>query len=200
MDDGGAQNPGTRAGPADRFRVAAAPGGLRLVQELLNTAAPKARSDSPDLLATPECADAWMRGRGIPAGTVDTAALRSLRDALRAALIHRDEGGPAPSGSEGLPEALIPFRLSPDGTVHSAGASSGVTAVRERVVLAIHDAQLTGSWARLKVCRSPECRVAFWDHSRNTNAVWHDSQTCGNIANLRASRARRKAREQDTTP
>ncbi|WP_160145001.1 CGNR zinc finger domain-containing protein [Actinacidiphila yanglinensis] len=170
------------------------------MQELLNTAAPKARSNSPDLLATPERADAWMHGRGIPAGTVDTAALRSLRDALRAALVHREEGGPAPSAGDGLLEAPIAFRLSPDGSVHTPGASSGVTAVLERVLLAVHDAQLTGAWARLKVCRSPECRVAFWDQSRNTNAVWHDSQTCGNIANLRASRARRKAGEQDNTP
>ena len=45
----------------------------------------------------------------------------------------------------------------------------------------------------MKVCRNPECEVAFWDSSRNTSGVWHDGRTCGNVANLRESRARRSA-------
>ena len=62
-----------------------------------------------------------------------------------------------------------------------------------RALLAIHDAQVTGAWRRMKVCRNPECEVAFWDSSRNTSGVWHDGRTCGNVANLRESRARRSA-------
>jgi predicted RNA-binding Zn ribbon-like protein len=37
------------------------------------------------------------------------------------------------------------------------------------------------------------CPCAFYDRSRNNSRVWHDVRTCGNVANLRASRARRRA-------
>jgi predicted RNA-binding Zn ribbon-like protein len=36
--------------------------------------------------------------------------------------------------------------------------------------------------------------VAFFDRSRNNSGVWHDVAACGNAINLRASRARRRAR------
>ncbi|MGV9881539.1 CGNR zinc finger domain-containing protein [Streptomyces sp. NPDC003006] len=48
---------------------------------------------------------------------------------------------------------------------------------------------------RLKTCRNPLCRVAFYDRSRNNSGVWHDVKTCGNAANLRAYRARRRGQE-----
>ncbi len=54
-------------------------------------------------------------------------------------------------------------------------------------------AQRDGRWERLKVCRNPACPCAFYDRSRNNSRVWHDVHTCGNVANLRASRARRRA-------
>lgn len=55
-------------------------------------------------------------------------------------------------------------------------------------------AQTDGTWQRLKLCREPACRSAFYDRSRNNSGVWHDVRRCGNAANLRASRARRKQR------
>jgi predicted RNA-binding Zn ribbon-like protein len=83
-------------------------------------------------------------------------------------------------------------RLGHDGTVDLTSGSDSAAGLRERVLVAIHDAQVSGAWRRLKVCRNPDCRVAFWDSSRNTSAVWHDVRTCGNVANLRNSRARQK--------
>ena len=53
-------------------------------------------------------------------------------------------------------------------------------------------AQRDGSWPRLKTCRNPHCPCAFHDASRNNSRVWHDVRSCGNVANLRASRARRR--------
>jgi len=53
-------------------------------------------------------------------------------------------------------------------------------------------AQQADTWRRLKLCRNPPCNSAFYDRSRNNSAVWHDVKVCGNAANLRASRARRK--------
>ena len=45
------------------------------------------------------------------------------------------------------------------------------------------------SWLYLNWLRG----FAFYDRSRNNGRVWHDVHTCGNVANLRASRARRRA-------
>jgi len=58
----------------------------------------------------------------------------------------------------------------------------------------IHEAQLKDTWRRLKACKNERCQGAFYDRSRNNSGVWHDVHTCGNIANLRASRTRRKQR------
>jgi predicted RNA-binding Zn ribbon-like protein len=52
-------------------------------------------------------------------------------------------------------------------------------------------AQATGTRERLKACQNPDCRAAFYDRSRNSSSVWHDTKLCGNAINLRASRARR---------
>ncbi len=59
-----------------------------------------------------------------------------------------------------------------------------------------HFAQHDGGWSRVKLCREPRCRSAFYDASRNGSAVWHNVRVCGNITNLRASRARRKEANQ----
>jgi predicted RNA-binding Zn ribbon-like protein len=48
------------------------------------------------------------------------------------------------------------------------------------------------TWHRLKICRNDRCAVSFYDRSRNSNAVWHDSRKCGNATYLRASRARKR--------
>jgi hypothetical protein len=183
----------TAADGRGRFRVTEAPGDLRIVQELLNTAAiRKTGEDIPDLLDAPDSAARWLGAYGIPGDSPGVGALRSLRDAVRLSLIDRDRD---PSqGEDTAPprvETTALLRLDPDGAVRLVPDSVGTRAFGQRVLLAIHDAQLTGTWRRLKLCRNPQCLVAFWDNSRNTSGVWHDVRTCGNAANLRRSRARR---------
>ncbi|WP_230486657.1 CGNR zinc finger domain-containing protein [Nocardioides anomalus] len=53
-------------------------------------------------------------------------------------------------------------------------------------------ARAAGVLARLKVCANPDCGAAFFDASKNSSRRWHDVKTCGNTANLRASRERRR--------
>ncbi|MFC3737881.1 CGNR zinc finger domain-containing protein [Paractinoplanes deccanensis] len=93
-----------------------------------------------------------------------------------------------------LASASARLVLDPGGGVRLDDGSGDIAAHAGRILLAVHDAQLTGAWQRMKLCRNPECEVAFWDSSRNTSGVWHDVRTCGNVANLRKSRARRAAR------
>ncbi|OQR63526.1 hypothetical protein B6E66_13730 [Streptomyces maremycinicus] len=183
-------------GGAGRFRVAAAPDELRVVQDLLNTAPIKKRrnDDVPDLLDAPDSAAQWLSSHGISGSSPGVSSLRELRDAIRQSLIARDHGPDA----EGRPkpaivEAAARLRLDADGIVRFAPAPAGIPALIEHILTALYDAQRSGTWRRLKLCRSQECLVAFWDSSRNTSGVWHDVRTCGNAENLRKSRARRAA-------
>jgi len=43
---------------------------------------------------------------------------------------------------------------------------------------------------RLKACRNPLRSVTFYDSSKNQARVWRNTSVCGNLLNLRASRAR----------
>jgi predicted RNA-binding Zn ribbon-like protein len=51
-----------------------------------------------------------------------------------------------------------------------------------------------GTWPRLKVCREPRCRTAFYDTSRNNSGVWCSMAACGTEAKKRAYVERRRAR------
>ncbi|MDR7275213.1 CGNR zinc finger domain-containing protein [Catenuloplanes atrovinosus] len=175
-----------------RFRVAVAPGELWLVQDLLNTAGiRKPRENVPDLLDAPDTAARWLSRHGIGGDSPGVSALQRLRDTVRQALIARDhDSGAAPARPV---EAAPRMRLDADGTVRFVPGAAAIPALVERVLIAIYDAQRDGTWRRLKVCRNPQCLVAFWDASRNTSGAWHDVRTCGNAENLRRSRARRAA-------
>jgi len=50
-----------------------------------------------------------------------------------------------------------------------------------------------GSWERMKACRNPACRWAFYDASRNKVGHWCDMAVCGNRNKSRAHRERVKA-------
>ncbi len=182
----------------ERFGVAPAPEGLVLVQELLNT---RAVNDAPDLLqdlatAQPWAADAasrWAERKGqLPPGMAltvrDLSRLRSLRGRLRASLSAGTDGevNPRPTTA-----ATVQLSLGPAVTAVPVGRGSAWFA--SAALLECFLAQGSGAWTRLKTCGKESCRVAFFDRTRNNNAVWHDFRYCGNAINLRASRARRKA-------
>ena len=60
-------------------------------------------------------------------------------------------------------------------------------------LLAIHDAQVVGTWPRLKVCANDTCRWAFYDASRNRTGAWCSMAECGNRAKAQRFRSRRQA-------
>ena len=65
-----------------------------------------------------------------------------------------------------------------------------------RLLLIIRDAQGDGTWDRLKACRNPECRWAYYDRSHAGRGAWCDMAVCGNRIknrNLRSRRSRRGA-------
>lgn len=166
--------------PTERFHLAPAPAGLQVVQNLLNTRAIDAYG-LPDLLANGKAASlVWET----TLSDDDAATLRALRLDVEAAIAGDLPTRPAVR-AELLPGSDGTVRLMPTGT----GADYIASKMWSEVLLA----QQADTWRRLKRCKNEACGSAFYDRSRNNSGVWHDVKTCGNVANLRASRARKKA-------
>jgi predicted RNA-binding Zn ribbon-like protein len=201
-------DPGPAAG---RFGLAPAPRGLRLVQDLVNTSlAGAAGGARPDLLAAVGSAGAWLgqalaawsaaTGSPAPAIRVDESDLPALRDhrevlreSLRAAAASATAGATArPQAASREIAAKVLLAVAPDGTVRYEPLESGWRAVRALTSVEALLAQATGTWPRLKACAYPPCGACFYDSSPNRTRVWHDTKLCGNITNLRASRARKR--------
>ena len=179
----------------------AAPKGLPLVHELLNTIS-AGRPPNPNLLGALELAQPWLEqtvalwaartGVGQPPrwrilSDRDLPTLRALRDQLReAASRSSNPSGSKPTGS--LPD----FTLTAGNKIAVRPQGQRARWVTAAVLGELYLARQHDSWRRLKICRNELCGTAFLDSSRNNSGVWHDVRVCGNAANLRASRARRK--------
>ncbi|MCG5472494.1 CGNR zinc finger domain-containing protein [Micromonospora sp. LAH09] len=57
-----------------------------------------------------------------------------------------------------------------------------------------------GNWSRLRLCANEDCRVVFYDTSRNRSRRWHSYEFCGNRANVAAYRARSAGSRPGTLP
>lgn len=185
----------------ERYQLACGPGGLPLVQELVNTSS-AGRPRRPDLLSDQGSAQRWaddaLRSWALVHGRVhepisltdhDVDELRTLRDDLRSILTHP---GHAPDSPTRLRSLAIGIALDSHGTTTLQPRGDGWRRIASAILIEIHHARRADLWRRVKICRNERCAVAFYDRSKNNSGVWHDVRTCGNVANLRASRARRK--------
>lgn len=190
---------------SERYCLTPAPGGLALVQELLNTA-PAGRpapAELPDLLAdgalgvAQEWADVAVRDWARETGRADVQLvltdddlprLRCLRDQVRRALAAGDRGGDAVR----FTSAPVVVGLAGDGTLTVEPEGAGARWLASAVLAEALLAQASGVWRRLKICRNEPCSAAFYDRSRNNSGVWHSVRGCGNAAHLRACRERRR--------
>ncbi len=190
---------------SQRYGVTPAPGGLGLVQDFLNTTG--IAGYGPDLLADSELAGAWAasavrtwaRLRGLEAqppalDEADLARLRTLRTTI-GSLVAQD-----PSAGLGIGAVSASFGVSESGEVRLEPSGGGwrwlASALWSEILLSQH----AGTWRRVKRCHNHRCGSTFYDRSKNNSGVWHDVKTCGNAANLRASRARRRERERAEHP
>jgi predicted RNA-binding Zn ribbon-like protein len=189
-----------------RFGLEPAPGGLRLVQDLVNTSLSARQGDAEqDELADLSTATAWLgqalaewsaaTGRPLPDTSLrqrDLGALRTLREQLRQSLranaAHVDPVPPA--GPDGGVSSDVRLTLRADGQVDYQPLTAGLAGLISVEMLL---AGATGALSRLKSCAAPVCGACFYDGSPNRARVWHNTKMCGNVPNLRASRARRKA-------
>jgi predicted RNA-binding Zn ribbon-like protein len=192
-------SPSVDVGSTVRFGLPAAPSGLCLVQDLLNTRALHVTSGHgfPDLLAETSTASPWLNGAlatwsrqtGRPAPAVSLTD-KDLRDLRR----HRDHlhawvTDPTADGPELAARVLVRPASSTVTYEVGQGTADGVLSL---VYLELLLAGQTDRLARLKTCANSPCGAAFYDTSRNGSRVWHDVKTCGNVVNLRASRTRQR--------
>lgn len=188
-----------------RYGMEPAPGGLGFVHDFLNTAA-AGKPRKADLLTEVGLATAWLAEAGevlegaahCELGETDLAALRQLRDRLLAILVQAQEKADSTehigAGSAAVTMAVpLNADLLSDGTVRLVPRAKGWKYVAAGLLREIYRAQDADEWRRLKACRNERCPGVFYDRSRNNRGVWHDVRTCGNVANLRASRERKRA-------
>ncbi|MEV8037906.1 CGNR zinc finger domain-containing protein [Streptomyces sp. NPDC086182] len=176
---------------------APAPGGLALIQDLVNTLDIESGADSLD---TPE----GLARFGLAAGEAEGA--RELRESLRAVCLAH-AGHPAHRRVAPLDELLAgaPLRVTVDedggaarlvpateGTrrVRSAASSASPAPLAFRIAAAVAESLVEGTWPRLKACEAPTCHWAYYDRSPAGRGRWCSMSVCGARAKMRRYRAK----------
>ncbi len=181
----------------ERYAAAPAPPSVQRVQSFLNTRTAGRRAE-PDLLASPASANRWLRTREWPTTprltADDLTPLRQLREALQAQL-QAGRDTPQTAHQPDLAHQLEKLRwrvMLKEGQLALSAEGAGWRQVAGTLIGDILAAQQHELWPRLKACRNPGCSVIFYDCSKNQSRVWCNTSLCGNLINLRASRARQR--------
>jgi len=160
-----------------------APGGLALVESLVNTLDIESGADALDT------AD----GRA-PFGLTEdeVPGARELRESLRAALLaHAGHRAHREVTELGELLAAAPLLLAVDSTDGSAAlAPADEGPLFSRVAAAIAQALVAGTWTRLKACEAVTCHWAYYDRSPAGRGRWCSMQVCGARAKMRRYRAK----------
>jgi predicted RNA-binding Zn ribbon-like protein len=179
---------------------APAPGALRLVQQFVNSVD---LEDGPELIGDPAALRDWLVAADlVPPGTrvsvADHARALELREAIRA-LAAAHAGAPEDRDAAAVVSAtaararLRPVVIDAD-TMRLEPESGGVDGAFGRIVAAIQDAIVEGTWPRLKACDRHSCRWAFYDRSKNQSSHWCSTAGCGTREKNRRAYRRRRAR------
>ena len=124
------------------------------------------------------------------------AAGTGRRGSVEASRLARPRSRKLVAGERRTDEVLVrpspaSFALSDTGEVRLEPAGSGWRWLASALWGEILLSQQHDTWRRIKTCHNHQCGSAFYDRSKNNSGVWCNVKTCGNAANLRASRARR---------
>jgi predicted RNA-binding Zn ribbon-like protein len=195
MDERDKRRVGEQIEPGGRPK---APGRLELLQRFINSY----NHDFPrdwDRIGTPEKAQSWLRQKRLVApgdriSGADAARLRELREALRALALANHGGRPGAAATDVFRRVSAGARLSvavdDKGRTALEPTHGGVDGAVATLLGILHEAQLTGQWARMKGCR--KCGYAFFDRSKNRSAAWCAMSICGNRTKNRAYYRRRR--------
>jgi predicted RNA-binding Zn ribbon-like protein len=176
----------------------AAPGRLELVRGFINTVELERTSDP---LGPADALPRWCERTGLcpQAGEAALDILRGFRETLRGVL----ESNSDRADGAARWQALEPYAartgyemcITPQGGPALRVRSSGADAVIAELLAIVYDAGREGTWSRLKSCRKPSCRWAFYDRSKNGSGAWCDMRVCGNRSKAQRRRAREKSHE-----
>ncbi|KOG35303.1 CGNR zinc finger domain-containing protein [Streptomyces resistomycificus] len=160
-----------------------APGGLALVESLVNTLDVESGADSLD----------GVEGRARFGLTQDELpAARELRESLRATLLahagHQAHRTVTPLGELLARAPLVVTVDAGDGSAALAPADEGP--LLSRVAAAVAQALVEGTWTRLKACEAVDCLWAYYDRSPAGRGRWCSMQVCGARAKMRRYRAK----------
>jgi predicted RNA-binding Zn ribbon-like protein len=180
----------------DRFT---APGALEMLQCFANTIDVET---SRDELHDASGLRGWLLEHDLisPRERVSADDLRDaleLRTAVRS-LSHANHGEPSP------PEAIRTLDRIADAANLQARFRAGEPPLLEpnakgaagalgRLVAIAFAAMSEGTWRRLKICRSDDCAVVFYDHSKNQSRAWCSMKVCGNRTKVRNFRRRARS-------
>jgi len=164
---------------------APAPGGLALIESLVNTLDLESGADALD---TPE-----GRARlGLTAGE-DLDAVRELRESLRAVCLahagHPPHRAVTPLGKLLAGAPLVVEISAEDGSAALRPAADPAPLVA-RVAAAVAEALTAGTWQRLKACEAADCHWAYYDRSPAGRGRWCSMSVCGARAKMRRFRAK----------
>ncbi|MFD8425068.1 CGNR zinc finger domain-containing protein [Streptomyces sp. NPDC059466] len=182
---------------------APAPGGLALIQSLVNTLD---LESGADLLDTTEGRAAFGLAQA------GTEAARELRESLRVVcLAHADHpphrevtplgellaGAPlyvtvdGRDGGAGFAATALTVTPAPAAPPVLVAPSSAVSVpLASRVAAAIAESLVEGTWARLKACEASTCHWAYYDRSPAGRGRWCSMSVCGARAKMRRYRAK----------
>ncbi|MGH3359856.1 MAG: CGNR zinc finger domain-containing protein [Nocardioidaceae bacterium] len=151
---------------------------LRTVVDFLNTVDVE---DDTDVMADLGRWRGWVEDHLGLDGSAETAARRDAAVTLRGHL--RDiASGATPDAPQAIP---VTVDLYPASGVRL----SSETAVG-RVASAVAQLSIERRWSRVKICPADDCRIAFYDESKNHSRQWCSMRVCGNRAKARAHRER----------
>jgi predicted RNA-binding Zn ribbon-like protein len=169
---------------------------LDLVRDYVNTLDFETGIDtisSPDELAT------WFSEQGLVDDLVEPtdeehADALAVREAVRELLlanngVEADAGAASKTLEEAGRKAHLGVRFE-EGRPVLAPEGDGAWGAIGRIVATVAELAPTDEWKRLKGCRDENCRVAFYDHSRNRSRAWCSMEVCGNREKARSFRKR----------
>ena len=189
--------------PDDETKPAPMP--LLVVQSFVNTW----EGDSgTDVLADPASAARWLRDAGLlderprsRARTLPSCGRRGRRSAPCSSTTpgawRRTGATILALGALAQGCRLQPVVLADGGVDLRPGDGTGAGGLAT-LLLIIRDAQRDGTWSRLKACRNPDCRWAYYDRSHAGRGAWCDMAVCGNRIKNRNLRSRRTGRGRTT--
>jgi predicted RNA-binding Zn ribbon-like protein len=176
-----------------------APGALDLIRHFENTAD---LPDGPDRLDGLEHASQWCLSHGLPPVTNSASLerLRNFREALRHVLFANNHEADSRTAWEGLrlfvSSARLDLTIDPERGLGLKPSREGSESAIASLLAVVYEALVDGTWSRLRACRKPSCRFAYYDHTKNGSRAWCSMASCGNQAKAQ----RRRQRERRLSP